>query len=94
MTLSQIRESAVPTERRGPGTVSRLCPDQPLTLRSTLPAVPPTSEDCTFGTSAAVLLLRCMVLHSIQALHAECQMGGVRTVALRPELLHFRGVMK
>ena len=24
-----------------------------------------------------------MVLHSIQALHAECQMGGVRTVALR-----------
>ena len=58
MTLSQTRESAVPTERRGPGTVSRLCPDQPLTLRSTLPAVPPTSEDCTFGTSAAVLLLR------------------------------------
>ena len=24
-----------------------------------------------------------MVLHSIQALHAECQMGGVRTLALR-----------
>ena len=24
-----------------------------------------------------------MVLHSIQALHAECQMAGVRTVALR-----------
>ena len=24
-----------------------------------------------------------MVLHSIQALHAVCQMGGVRTVALR-----------
>ena len=25
----------------------------------------------------------CMVLHSIQTLHAECQVGGVRTVGLR-----------
>ena len=35
-----------------------------------------------------------MVLHSIQTLHAECQMGDVRTVALRvpPVLLRFRGI--
>ena len=34
-----------------------------------------------------------MVLHSIQALHAECQMGDVRTVALRvpQSFFHFRG---
>ena len=31
----------------------------------------------------AMGVAHCMVLHSIQALHAECQMGGVRTVGLR-----------
>ena len=31
----------------------------------------------------AMGVARGMVLHSIQALHAVCQMGGVRTVALR-----------
>ena len=32
------------------------------------------------GTShLAMEVAHCMVLHSIQALHAECQMGGVRT---------------
>ena len=35
----------------------------------------------------------CMVLYSIQTLHAECQMGGVRTVGLRvpQNFFHFRG---
>ena len=35
----------------------------------------------------------CMVLHSIQTLHAECQMGSVRTVGLRvpQSFFHFRG---
>ena len=35
----------------------------------------------------------CMMLHSIQTLHAECQMGSVRTVGLRvpQDFFHFRG---
>ena len=57
VTLSQTRVSAVPTEQRGPCTFSHLCPYQPVTIRSTSPAFSPASEDCTFGTSAAVLLL-------------------------------------
>ena len=33
----------------------------------------------------------CIVFHSIQTLHAECQMESVRTMELRvPELFHFR----
>ena len=57
MTLSQTCVSAVPTEQRGPCTFSHLCPYQPVTIRSTSPTFSPASEDCTFGTSAAVLLL-------------------------------------
>ena len=52
----------------------------------------PVLEDMAGTNDLAMGVAPGMVLHSIQALHAECQMGSVRTVALRaPELLHFRG---
>ena len=41
----------------------------------------------------AMGVAHCMVLHSFQEMHAECQMVGVRTVGLRvpQSFFHFRG---